>query len=292
MVDALRLFILPASTLAERSVKDRLSIWFPVGLVFLLALLTFWLDRMVQPGGAKKDGSGRHDPDYWVENFTASRMGPDGVPKHVLTAGRMTHYPDDDSTDLVRPRLTNFPVGVPPTHIQAQAGKVSSNGEQVWLTDQVKVTREAGRGASELTVTTNYLHVIPDKNFVQTDREVVMHNADTDVSATGMELDGKTRIIKFLSRVKGQHVNSPRPVAEAKPAAEAKPVIDAQPGAGWAGRAGRESVEQRPTAPVYRPSKGNARGKMRAKQTHRAHRLPARHPQQKLRPKRPGNRHG
>ncbi|MFA7239974.1 MAG: LPS export ABC transporter periplasmic protein LptC [Sulfuricellaceae bacterium] len=262
--------------------KDRLSIWFPVGLVFLLALLTFWLDRMVQPAGAKKDGSGRHDPDYWVENFTASRMGPDGVPKHVLTAGRMTHYPDDDSTELVRPHLTNFPPGAPPTHIEAQAGKVSSNGEQVWLTDKVKVTREAGRGASELTVTTDYLHVIPDKNFVQTDREVTMHNADSDVSAVGMELDGKTRIIKFLARVRGQHTHAPRSVADAKPIADAKPVADVQPGAN------RKNVEQRPTVPVYRQGKGkdkgNARGKTRVKQTHRAHRQPARQPRQKHRP--------
>jgi len=196
-------------------VKDRLSIWFPVGLVFLLALLTFWLDRMVQPAGSKKDGGGRHDPDYWVENFTATSMGTDGAPRHVLTAAKMTHYPDNDSTDLVRPRLTDFPVNLPPIHSQALAGKVSSNGEQVWLTGEVKVIREAGNGQSELTVTTDYLHVIPDKSLVQTDRKIVMHNAGTEVSAVGMELDGKAHVIKFLSRVKGQHVNTPRPVADA-----------------------------------------------------------------------------
>lgn len=186
--------------------KDRLALWFPVGLVFLLALLTFWLDRVVQPAAPKKDGSGRHDPDYWVENFTATRMGPDGVPKHVLVAGKMTHYPDDDTTDLVQPHLTHYAMGLPPMHIQAQTGKVSSNGEQAWFSGEVKVTREAGRGASELTMTTDYLHVIPDKNFAHTDRPVTVRNATTQVSAVGMELDSRTRIIKFLSRVKGQHV--------------------------------------------------------------------------------------
>lgn len=224
--------------------KDRLSIWFPVGLVFLLALLTFWLDRMVQPTGSKKDGGGRHDPDYWVENFTATRMGTDGVPRHVLTAAKMTHYPDNDSTDLVRPRLTDIPVNLPPIHSQAQAGKVSSNGEQVWLTGEVKVIREAGNGQSELTVTTDYLHVIPDKSFVQTDRKIVMHNANTDVSAVGMELDGKAHVIKFLSRVKGQHVNLPRPVADA----HLSPV--------------RNVSEQPQTNPPPRQNEGAARSKI------------------------------
>lgn len=256
--------------------KDRLSIWFPVGLVFLLALLTFWLDRMVQPAGSKKDGGGRHDPDYWVENFTATRMGTDGVPRHVLTAAKMTHYPDNDSTDLVRPRLTDVPLNMPPIHSQAQAGKVSSNGEQVWLTGEVKVIREAGNGQSELTVTTDYLHVIPDKSFVQTDRKIVMHNASTDVSAVGMELDGKAHVIKFLSRVKGQHVNSPKPVADAHPS----PV--------------RDVSEQQQTNPPPRQNEGAARSKTnvrvktktqtktktqpksQAKRTHRSHRRHAR----------------
>ena len=190
--------------------KDRLSVWFPVGLVFLLALLTFWLDRMVQPAALKKDSSGRHDPDYWVENFTASRMGQDGVPRHVLVAGKMTHYPDDDSTDLVRPRLTHTPANLPPTHIQAQTGKISSNGEHLRFTDKVKVIREAGRGQSEITVATEYLHVIPDKNFAETDREITMYNANTHVSAVGMEMDSKARTIKFISHIKGDHVNPPK----------------------------------------------------------------------------------
>lgn len=192
--------------------KDRLALWFPVGLLFLLALLTFWLDRVVQPAPKKQDGSSRHDPDYWVENFTATRMGPDGLPRHVLVAGKMTHYPDDDTTDLVQPHLTHYATGLPPMHIQAQTGKVSSNGEHAWFTGNVKVTREAGQGksgTSELNMTTDYLHVIPDKNFAQTDRAVSVRNATTWVTAVGMELDSRTRIIKFLSRVKGQHVKPP-----------------------------------------------------------------------------------
>ena len=186
--------------------KDRLALWFPVGLLFLLALLTFWLDRVAQPGSYKSDGSHRHDPDYWVENFTATRMSPDGVPRHVLVAGKMTHYPDNDSTDLVQPHMTQYEAGLPPLHIQASSGKVSSNGEQVWFSGNVKVTREAGNGQSELTMATEYLHIIPDKDFAQTDRAVSVRSADSWVTAVGMELDSKTRIIKFLSRVKAQHV--------------------------------------------------------------------------------------
>ncbi len=189
--------------------KDRLSVWFPAGLLLLLALLTFWLDRMVQVPMPKKDGSSRHDPDYWVENFTATRMGLDGMPLHVLVAGKMLHYPDDDSTYLTRPHLTQYAKGQPPVHIEALKGQVSSNGENAYFTGDVKVTREAAPGKSELNMTTSYLHVVPDREFAETDREVTIRDATTRVSGTGMELNSKTRIIKLLSRVKGQHVKPP-----------------------------------------------------------------------------------
>lgn len=188
--------------------NSRLSVWFPAGLVFLLAALTFWLDRVVQPPGAQRDGSHRHDPDYWVDNFTATRLGPDGQPQYVLVAKRMTHYPDDDSTHLVKPHLTRYAKGLPPMRIESQIGQVSKDGEHAWFSGEVKVTREAGRGQSELTVTTPYLHVIPDKDFAETNREVAVRSGGTWVTAVGMEFNSKTRIIRFLSRVKGQHVKT------------------------------------------------------------------------------------
>lgn len=190
--------------------KDRLSLWFPAGLLLLLALLTFWLDRMVQPPAPRKDGSNRHDPDYWVENFTATRMGPDGTPRHILVAAKMTHYPDDDSTHLIRPHLTQYAKDQPPLRMAALQGRVSANGEHAYFEGDVRVTREAAHGQSELNMTTGYLHVIPDQEIALSDREVTLRNATTQVTGVGMEMNNKTRIIKFLSRVKGQHVKQPR----------------------------------------------------------------------------------
>jgi len=190
--------------------KDRLSVWFPAGLLLMLALLTFWLDRMVQSPAPRIDGSSRHDPDYWVENFTATRMGPDGMPRHVLVAGKMTHYPDDDSTHLTRPYLTQYAKDQPPLRMTALKGRVSADGEHAYFEGDVKVTREAGRGRSELNMTTSYLHVIPNQEIAQSDREVTLRNATTQVTGVGMEMNNKTRIIKLLSRVKGQHVKQPR----------------------------------------------------------------------------------
>jgi lipopolysaccharide export system protein LptC len=190
--------------------RDRFAIWFPLGLVLLLALLTFWLNRMVQEPPPKKDGSGRHDPDYWVENFTATRLGADGKPRHVLTARKMTHYPDDDSTHLEQPRFSGFEAGKAPMHIQARRGLVSRDGEHVHFTGDVVAIREPQGNKSQLSLATSYLHIIPDQDRALTDRAVTIRDANITVTAVGMELNNRTRIIKLFSRVKARY-EKPKP---------------------------------------------------------------------------------
>jgi lipopolysaccharide export system protein LptC len=190
--------------------RDRLALWFPATLLVMLAMLSFWLDRTVQPPLPKNDGSSRHDPDYIVENFTATRMGKDGLPLHTLNAAKMIHYPDDDSTHLDRPHFTRFTSGMAPIHIQSAKGLLSKDGEHAHFTGSVVVTREAFDGKSAMTLTTNYLHVIPDKDLAQTDRPVNIRDAHTNVDAIGLELNNKTHVMKLFSRVKGRYENPNR----------------------------------------------------------------------------------
>jgi len=185
--------------------SERLALWFPLGLMILLALLTFWLDHTVQEPQTRRDGSTRHDPDYWVENFSARRLGKDGLPLHTLAAVKMEHFPDDDSTELTRPHFAAIDEKRVPVHILASRGWLSHNGEEVYFTDGVKVIKEGGGGKDWLTINTDYLHITPDQEIARTDKAVTIKTPSGIITATGMELDNRTRVVKLLSRVKGHY---------------------------------------------------------------------------------------
>ena len=185
--------------------KERSALLFPLGLMLLLAALSLWLDQAVQPAAPKRDGSTRHDPDYTVENFNATRLGADGAPRYALAASKMVHYPDDDSTHLERPHFTRVEKQAAPLHIVANSGLVSSDGKDIHFRGNVQVTREAYGTASRMTVNTEYLHVIPDKDIARTDKFVTIRNDGSHVTAVGFELDNKARIIKFFSQVKAHY---------------------------------------------------------------------------------------
>jgi lipopolysaccharide export system protein LptC len=173
--------------------STRAAITFPLVLLILLALLTFWINRTVQPPLPKLDGSSRHDPDYIMSNFVTTQTDVNGDLRYKLAAVEMRHFPDDDTTELQRPRYTQFAIGKPYTEVQGLRGFVSSDGEEVQLFDDVKVTRQAFADKGEMTVETDYLNIRPNEDLVTTDRPVIIRQAPkTVIYATGMVYEKKT----------------------------------------------------------------------------------------------------
>ena len=187
-----------------------LSAWATLAFLVLFAALTLWLDHVVQPAGPKLDGSTRHEPDYIVENFSAIKLAPNGQPHFTLAAVKMTHYPDDLSTLLERPHFTGFNPGAAPYHMYAQRGSITEDGKHAYFYDKVRVVREAYGDATELILSTSYLHIVPEENFIETDKPVVIQDAHTHITAVGLKLDKNQHQFKLLSRVKARYVPPPR----------------------------------------------------------------------------------
>jgi len=185
--------------------SDRFSTWFPLLLLAVLAALTFWLNGMVQPPGGGSRSSVRADPDYIVDALSAVRMAADGTVKHTLSAEKMLHYPHDDTTRLISPAFVSYGTAAAPVTVSAKEGLVSSEGENIFFENDVRVTRAPYADKSELVMETSYLHVIPDENIAKTDRPVTITDANTVVHAIGLELNSETRILKLLSKVRGTY---------------------------------------------------------------------------------------
>ena len=178
--------------------------WLPLLPLILLLAATYLLNQQVQPL-PQVQSQLRHDVDYYIDNFTATSLNLQGQPRFTLAAEKMSHYPDDDSTHLQMPRLTNLYADRPPMLTTSLTGMISSKGDDVYLYDNVRITRPASPGFPEENFSTDYLHVIPNRDWAETDKSVVMTSPNTEIRAVGMELDYKARIVKLLSRVSANH---------------------------------------------------------------------------------------
>jgi lipopolysaccharide export system protein LptC len=113
---------------------------FPLAIMLSLALLTFYLDRMVREGETAPPQR-RHDPDYIITDFTSTTFDGEGKAISVLSAQRMVHYPDDDTTELYAPRVLQTKPSQPRLSVSAERGAVSADGEELFLYDNVVLVR-------------------------------------------------------------------------------------------------------------------------------------------------------
>jgi lipopolysaccharide export system protein LptC len=183
--------------------RGRASNLFPLLLLLALAVMSFWLERAVQAPEYDKSGRTRHDPDFITEKFGITKMSATGKPEYTLSAERMLHYPDDESTSIEAPRMVQRREGAPPIVVQADRGLVSRNGEEASFYGNVVVVREAAPGQSELRVQTEYLQVVPDRDLARTDKPVLITEGRSRLSGVGMEINNKTRQFALQSQVRG-----------------------------------------------------------------------------------------
>jgi lipopolysaccharide export system protein LptC len=183
--------------------NGRSTIIFPLIVLGVLALITFWIDSTVQSDTKKIDGSHRHDVDYFVENFVTTKTDINGNLRNMLAAVEMRHYPDNDTTELVRPRFTQFGENKPYTQIEAQRGLISANGEEIEFKGNVIIVRQAFEGRGEMRLKTDYLKVLPKTEFASTESDVVItKDPKTIIHGTGMIYDKKEKNFVLKKRVR------------------------------------------------------------------------------------------
>lgn len=174
----------------------------PLLLLTFLAALTFWLERATQSEGTSSSGKNRHDPDFIVSDLNMRQFNRDGGLKHSLTAKRMLHYTDDDSTVVVDPTLT-FYSHAQPTRLSANQAWVSQDGKEVRLTEDVRMLREAADDSPALLVTTAELLVYPDDETARSAFPVTISQGRSTITGTGVEIDNREHILKLAGRVHG-----------------------------------------------------------------------------------------
>jgi lipopolysaccharide export system protein LptC len=105
--------------------------------------------------------------------------------------------------------LAQTEAGKPAFRITAAHGKLSGDRKDVVFTGSVRAVRDAGpirpgeSPTGPVTVTTEYLHVIPDQELATTDKPVTIEEPRGTIHSTGLRLDNKAKTLKLNSAIRG-----------------------------------------------------------------------------------------
>jgi lipopolysaccharide export system protein LptC len=132
-------------------------------------------------------------------------LTPEGIPKEILVAELMTHYKDDDRTEMENPVMTLYKEGQEPWIIRSESGTSLAGGQAVLLRGEVLITRKDSKG-EELKIVTSNVKYTPDKNFAETREHVLMLSKDDKTSAIGAEVTFEPVLkINLLADVRRKH---------------------------------------------------------------------------------------
>ncbi|MDR2614656.1 MAG: LPS export ABC transporter periplasmic protein LptC [Candidatus Accumulibacter sp.] len=178
---------------------------FPLSLLLVLTLLTFWLRYATELDEPNRDGKYRHDPDYVGSDIVLRKLDRNGQLKYTLRALEARHYPDDDTTDLSRPDLIhrNEEDGKPPVRITAARGHLSHDNERVDLYDNVRIYRPPSGKYDELIAIMNALTVFPNDETAFTRSPVSITQGKSWVKGVGMRVNNRTQTYVIESRAVG-----------------------------------------------------------------------------------------
>ncbi|MFA7664894.1 MAG: LPS export ABC transporter periplasmic protein LptC [Burkholderiaceae bacterium] len=153
----------------------------------------------------------RHEPDYFVENVVFTRVDAAGQPAFRLSADRMLHYPDDQSTEYSNPTVISLDPSQPTLRMVSDTGVSSADGIETRLRGNVVLTRDATPQEPMMTVRTDYLVIYSDTEIARTDRPVTIERGTSTLTGVGMEFNNSTRSLTVASRVRGLWQPAPKP---------------------------------------------------------------------------------
>ena len=184
------------------------SALFPLALLLTLTGLTFWLRYITELPEARNDGRNRHDPDYIMHNATLRKIGRNGALEYTLKADTATHYPDDETLDVVKPNLVHAGKEAPVT-VTADTARVSENNERIDLNGNVIIRRAATRKREAMTGATITLTVLPDADKAFTKAPVLVTQGASWAKGIGLQMDLRAETYLIESRVRAM-LESPR----------------------------------------------------------------------------------
>lgn len=177
----------------------------PLVLLALAAIMTWWIESMVSTSAPTVKKSIRHDPDYIMENLVSTSLDQSGNLDYTMSAVKLAHYPDDDSTVIDKPFIKVYKDAQEVWHVESAKGIASSEGKEVYLEGRVDIQRLPTELEEAATINTSNVLVKTEENLALTDDRITIKDKNGTTTAMGMRLNFKDKKLELLSEVKGSY---------------------------------------------------------------------------------------
>ena len=130
-----------------------------VAAIVIMFGLSLWLQmNFLKPKLLRNTPIFSHEPDYYIDKFTATGRDSNGV-VYVLEAQRLEHFPDDNTSELDKPKLRQYNEGELSRTTSSDYGELLEDGTKILLQGNVQVTQGATDTAVDSVTSANRMTI-------------------------------------------------------------------------------------------------------------------------------------
>ena len=149
-------------------------------------------------------------PDAYMEDVVATMIDKQGKPTVKIVSPKMTHYLENDTTEIIKPLLTLYRTShqkspPKPWHLSANHAKALQGINRIFLWENVIIHHPGDEQDEKTTLKTLTLDVYPEKQTATTEDPVVIIQPNSKVEALGMNADLASGAVKLLSQTRGEY---------------------------------------------------------------------------------------
>jgi lipopolysaccharide export system protein LptC len=169
---------------------------------------SFWLVQVMRGEAQGPNVNVGNDPDYIIDNFSFVRMSETGQPRYVISGERLTHRPNDNTSDIEKPVVQSMSTDHPSMTMTAEKAHVNQDQNQIDLSGNVDISRPGSKTSDPLRIRTEALTVLPDEEISKTDKPIQMTLGHASATGVGMVANNATQQLTLGGR--GRIVYPPR----------------------------------------------------------------------------------
>jgi lipopolysaccharide export system protein LptC len=173
--------------------RDRWAAWFPVLLLTVLALMTYWLEGKVQSAAHEKRSREQNIPEQFLERFVAKRYTAEGDLSQQLSAVRATAFPQINQSIIESPVMKARTPNKPQQDITATTAVVIGKNERIEFSGTVLATQAQFKKNAATTITSERLTAYPNTHQLKTKTPVTIVQSGKTFTAASLDYNTQTQ---------------------------------------------------------------------------------------------------
>lgn len=180
----------------------------PLMLMAVLALGTYWLVQTAPlPVSPEKTKPIRHDPDYYMQDFSVKTYDVEGRMRTELLGNNARHYPDTMQLDIDGVRIRSLDKEGRVTTATALRGLTNQDSSEVQLIGNARVVREGDplgkpKALPRMEYRSEFLHAYMNTEQVKSHVPVELLRGNDRITADTLEFDNIEQVLQLHGRVR------------------------------------------------------------------------------------------